>query len=50
MLNSFFIQQSGLSGWKQIGTGAQPAPSTGERFFLAESGNYLGLKTNKRFF
>ena len=47
MLNSFFIQQSGLSGWKQIGTGVQPAPLTGESFFLAESGSYLGLKTNK---
>lgn len=47
MLNSFFIQQSGLSGWKQIGTGTLPAITSGERFFLAESGSYLGLKTNK---
>ena len=42
MLNSFFIQQSGLSGWKQIGNSGESG-----YLFLAESGNFLGLNTNK---
>ena len=43
MQNSFFIQQSGVSGWKQIGTGHMSSDS----FLLAESGRRLGLNTNK---
>jgi len=42
MLNSFFIQQSGLSGWNQIGNSGELA-----KLFLAESGNFLGLNTNR---